>query len=95
MTEADIVGRDQMEAAGEQRHQVAEHLAAGRQAMEQQDGRGGRVARLAVEDLATIHDRVAKMGAGRGHRSLLGGRRGWCLASPLPDLCLPKIGGRR
>ena len=72
MTEADIVGGHKVEAVGERGHQVAKHLAAGRQTMEQQNGRCGRVASLPVEDLAAFdgHAPVIKLS---GHEALLGG----------------------
>ena len=70
MAEANIVGGDQVEALSQHRHEVAEHLAAGRQAVQQQDrGRGG-VASLAVEDLAAFHIGGSVIDAG-GHWELL------------------------
>ena len=54
MAEADIVGSDQVKAARQRRHQFAEHLAAGRQAMQQQDRWRGGIAGFAVEDFAAV-----------------------------------------
>jgi hypothetical protein len=70
MAEAHVVGGDQVEAVGQRRHQVAEHLAAGRQAVQQQDRRRGGVARL-----------PGRRSCGPSHRRF-GGRCGWSLGAP-------------
>jgi len=49
-----VVGSNDVEAVGEQRDQVAEHERARRVPVEEHEGRGGRVARLAVEDLVPV-----------------------------------------
>ena len=43
-----------MEAVGEERDQIAEHVAGGREAVQQQQLRGAGRARLAVEDGAAV-----------------------------------------
>ena len=55
VAEARQVGRDDMEAVGEQRDEVAEHVAGAREAVQQQQLRRARRARLAIEDLAAVH----------------------------------------
>ena len=43
-----------MEAVGEQRDQVAEHMAGGGKSVQQKQFRGPRRARLAVEDVSVV-----------------------------------------
>ena len=55
VAEARQIRRDHMEAVGEQRDQVAEHMARAREAVQQQQLRRARRARLAIEDLEAVH----------------------------------------
>ena len=48
------IGRDDMESIGELRDEVAEHVAGGREAMQQEQLRGALSARLAVEHVAAV-----------------------------------------
>jgi hypothetical protein len=68
---------DQVETVGQRRNQGAEHLAAGWQAVKQQDRRRGATASFAVEDLSTLYLRGPVVGSG-GHQ---GGSRGVADAS--------------
>ena len=54
VAEARQIGRDDMESVGEQRDEVAEHMAGGREAVQQQQLRRAGRARLAVEDTAAV-----------------------------------------
>ena len=65
VAEADIIRRDHMETVGQQRDQVAIHVAAGGKTMQQDDGRRRGIAGLAVEDVLAI-DRGGTI-AGRVH----------------------------
>ena len=55
VAEARQIGRDDVEAVGQQRDQVAEHVARAREAVQQQQLRRIRRARLAIEDLEAVH----------------------------------------
>jgi len=55
VSEARQIGSHHVEAVGQERDQVAEHMAGGREAVQQQQLRGARRARLAVEDVAAVH----------------------------------------
>ena len=54
VAEARVVRRQDVEAVGQRRHEVAELVRRGREAAEQQQLRVRRVARLAVEDVETL-----------------------------------------
>ena len=54
MTKPDVVWRDQMESIGQSGHEVSEHLAAARQSVQQDNCRERGVARLAIENLASV-----------------------------------------
>src|SRR5262249_6852136 len=73
LAEARQVGSDHMEAIGQERDEVAEHVARTRKAMEQQQLLGVRRTRLAIEDVKAVHVRRAIPDSGHG-------------ASPLKDL---------
>ena len=72
MSEADVVGGNQVEAVGQGGDQVAKHLAAGGQAVEQEDGGRRPVASFTIEDLATLHGRRPVIGLGVHGAGLLG-----------------------
>ncbi len=55
LAEARQVRRDDVEAIGQQRDEVAEHVAGAREAVQQQQLRGARWARLAIEDVEAVH----------------------------------------
>jgi predicted anti-sigma-YlaC factor YlaD len=54
LAEADIVGGDDVEPSREQRDQIPEHEARGREAVQEEQRRRLRIARLAVEHLAAV-----------------------------------------
>src|ERR1700683_5097582 len=54
VAEARQIGSYDMEAVGEQRDQVAEHMAGGGEAVQQQQLRGARRTRLAVEEVSAV-----------------------------------------
>lgn len=54
VAEAREIGSDDMETVGEQRDQVAEHMAGGGEAVQQQQLRGARSACFAVEHIAIV-----------------------------------------
>ena len=54
VAEARQIGSDDMETVGEQRDQVAEHVAGGREAVQQEQLRRARRARLAIENVAAV-----------------------------------------
>ena len=53
--EARQVGSDDVEAIGEARDQIAEHVAGAREAMEQQQLRRAGLAGFAIEDVEAVH----------------------------------------
>ena len=70
--EAQVVRGDHVVAVREQRNQVAEHERAGREAVQQHDGRSIGRARLPVEQLPSADGGVAVVNG--GHRCSLSGR---------------------
>ena len=54
VAEAREIGSDDMETVGEQRDEIAKHMAGGGEAVQQQQLRGARSARLAVEDVSAV-----------------------------------------
>ena len=54
MAKARKIGRDDMKPIGEQRNQVAEHVAGGREAVQQEQLRRALIARLAIEHFAAV-----------------------------------------
>ena len=64
--EARKVGRDDMEAVGEQRDQIAEHMARGGEAVQQQQLRRMGAARFAIEDVEAV-DIDGVIGRNGGH----------------------------
>ena len=69
MTERRIVGRDHLVAMSEHRNQVAEHVRRGGKAVQQQDRRRIRHARLAIEDVYPVDSGRAITGDGRSART--------------------------
>ena len=69
--ETGIVRRDDMVAVGQQRHEVAEHMGGGREAVQQEHHRRVGGPGLAVEDVDAVDLRGVKMD--RRYRLLFGG----------------------
>ena len=55
LAEARQIGRDDVEAVGQQRDEIAEHVARRREAVQQQQLRRIGGARLAIENLEAVH----------------------------------------
>ena len=73
VAEAGVVRRHHVVPVGQRRNQVAEHVRRGREAVQQQDGRGVGRAGLAVEDLDAIDLDGLVQGLPRDLRSLYDG----------------------
>ena len=54
VAEAREIGSDDMEAVGEPRNEIAEHVAGGREAVQQQQLRSARGACFAIEDVSAV-----------------------------------------
>src|SRR6516162_7316148 len=69
VAEARQVGGNDVEAIGQERDEVAEHVAGAREAVQQQQLRGARRTGLAIEDLEAVHVGGSVLDGGHGGNS--------------------------